>query len=63
MIEILEQTGNLLCLQASGKLTHADYEQVINPTPRTAHQRARQSPHFVRHGRRVRTAGRSSNVG
>lgn len=31
MIEVLEQDGNVLSLQASGKLTHADYEQVLIP--------------------------------
>jgi hypothetical protein len=31
MIQILEQTGNVLCLQASGKLTHDDYQQVLIP--------------------------------
>ena len=31
MIEVLEQDGNVLCLQANGKLTHADYEEVLIP--------------------------------
>jgi len=31
MIEVLEKDGNVLYLQASGKLTHADYEQVLIP--------------------------------
>ncbi len=31
MIEILEQDGNIVCLQATGKLTHDDYQQVLIP--------------------------------
>lgn len=31
MIELIEKDGNVLCLKASGKLTHADYEQVLIP--------------------------------
>jgi hypothetical protein len=31
MIEVIEQEGNLVCLQANGKLTHADYQQVLIP--------------------------------
>lgn len=31
MIEIVEQDGNIVCVQAKGKLTHADYQQVLIP--------------------------------
>ncbi|MGH9554074.1 MAG: STAS/SEC14 domain-containing protein, partial [Terriglobales bacterium] len=31
MIEVVEQDGNVLSLQANGTLTHADYEQVMIP--------------------------------
>jgi hypothetical protein len=31
MIQVLQQDGNVLSLQANGKLTHADYEQVLIP--------------------------------
>ena len=31
MIEVLEQSGNVICFQATGKLTHGDYEQVLVP--------------------------------
>lgn len=31
MIEILEQDGNIVSMQAKGKLTHNDYQQVLIP--------------------------------
>ena len=31
MIEVVEQEGNFLWLQAKDKLTHNDYEQVLIP--------------------------------
>jgi hypothetical protein len=31
MIEIVEQEGNIICLQAKGILTHNDYQQVLIP--------------------------------
>ncbi len=31
MIKVFKHEGNIICLQASGKLTHDDYQQVLIP--------------------------------